>query len=86
MSDPTNDGRYQRIGDVARYVLGCHPAYLYREIVRHPEAWKRHIIERDGVTYLNAVAIADAHAALPEALAFPKTRPNWKRRGGKKKP
>lgn len=75
---------YQRIAYVAYHVLGCHPAHLYREIRQHPEVWSRHTIrDEHAITLLDAVAVADAHASMPEALTFPTTRPSWKKRGGK---
>lgn len=77
--------RHLPINDVARYVLGCHPSWLRAEIRKHPEAWKPLLKPGpDGVALMDAVAVADAAADVPDALTFPATRPDWNRRGGRR--
>jgi hypothetical protein len=66
---------------VARYIVGCHPHWLYIELERNRPACRKFLHPDGKRLLLNADAVADHVAENPVDL--PKHRPAWKKRGNR---
>jgi hypothetical protein len=77
----SNETVWWPVSHIARYVVGCHPQWLYVELENNRRTWGPFLHPDGKRLLLNADAVADYVAENPVNL--PKYRPAWKKRGNR---
>ncbi|MFF2010306.1 hypothetical protein ACFVWY_14705 [Streptomyces sp. NPDC058195] len=77
----TGETTWWPVSHIARYIIGCHPQWLYVELENDRRTWGPFLHPDGKRLLLNADAVADYVAEHPVSL--PKHRPAWKKRGSR---